>query len=965
LSTDLFLRCSDKVKKKYLSFPGLTREYQTMLGGDMEYCAVDLETTGFDPEQDRIIEVAAARVAGGEIVEECSSLINPGCAIPPFITRLTGIDDEMVRESPGIEDFVGKLAGFLGESTLVAYSRLEERFLGSLYTRMDLGRFTSPYLDALDLAVMLLPSLRGHRQVDIASIWDIDPGQAHRAIDDVRTLVGVFEVLLNGLYNMNLSIIRAMVDHVPARGGGLSLLLGRVLEERSGGRRVDQLRIGDITRRDSQWEDISPLEGGRSFETVTTDEVTSFFGAEGPLVSQFSDYEQRDEQLQMAGLVRQAFEDKEILLVEAGTGTGKSLAYLVPGVLWARATGLPVVVSTKTLNLQDQLYTKDLPLLESAMDQGYFRYSVLKGYRNYICLRKLQNMVNGKKKLAADQVGMLGMLINWVTESETGDVSLLNVSHIRRLDEQVLANHRECPGPRCPFARSGDCFYRRALYRAKRSHIVVVNHSLLLTGINIPFENAIVDEAHTLEDVATEQFTEEVSYRDAYRFLNSLYSPVDGGGFFQDLPAALESCLGRGAIDAVEYRITEARGAVEACLEDVEKLFLALSEYYRENQYGSVDIRFSAAEMESVEYARFATEAGALRDSLYRLLVCIARIRAEVEERGDGSDDLEYLMGDLGGKAEKVAEMKSVLELALSTEPDGLVRWATVANPERFEYQSVKITPVDIGECLAATLYHDLESLAMTSASLTVKGSFDFFRSRVGLDIEGGRRSRGVILESSFDFRRQMQLLLLHDMPNPTSSEYRERIAEVLREVIIAAGGGVLALFTNRRLMMDTYESLVDDLRRQGHNLLCQRPGHSRRRLAEEFVEDKGASLFGTASFWEGVDARGSTLRVVVVTRIPFESPGRPVFEARSELVRQGGGSDFMDLNLPLAALRLKQGVGRLIRTRQDMGQVIIMDSRVTSKRYGRVLLRSLPDAMRRNVSIDEVARAIRDFKGD
>ncbi|MBU4241552.1 MAG: DEAD/DEAH box helicase [Actinobacteria bacterium] len=963
MSADLFLRCSDEIKRKYLSFSGLTREYQAVLGGDMEYSAVDLETTGFDPEQDRIIEVAALRVVGGEITSRCGSLINPGCPIPPFVTRLTGIDDPMVSDSPGIEEFMDELAGFLGNSTVVAYSQLEENFLGSLYPRMGLGRFTNPYVDAMDLAVMLLPSLRGHRQVDIASIWDIDAGQAHRASDDVRTLVGVFEALLNGLYNMHLPVLRAMVDHAPAQGGGFSILLGRVLEERSGGRRVGPLKIGDITLRDRKWEDIPPLEGDRSFETVTADEVTSFFGAEAPLASQFSDYEQRDEQLEMAELVNRGFADGEIMLLEAGTGTGKSLAYLVPGVLWARATGLPVVVSTRTLNLQDQLYTKDLPLLESAMGDGHFRYSVLKGYGNYICLRKLQNLVNGNKKLAKEQLGILGMLLNWVTESETGDVSLLNVSHLRRLDQQVLANHRECPGGRCRFARSGDCFYRRAMYRAKRSHIVVVNHSLLLTGVNVPFKNAVIDEAHTLEDVATDQFTEEVSYRDAHGFLKSLYSPVDGGGFLGDLPGALESYMEREAEGAVEHCIAEASKAVETCLEDVEKLFLALSEYYRDNGYGSTDIRFSAAEMESVLYARFATEAGALRDSLDRLLVRLARVRVEVEEREDGSDELEYLMGDLEGKAERIDEMKKTIELVLSGGPDGLVRWATVANSDRFEYQSLKVTPIDVGEYLAATLYQDMESLVMTSATLTVKGSFDFFRSRVGLDLEDGRQPLGVILDSSFDFRRQMQLLLLHDMPDPTSSQYRERLAEVLGEVIVAAGGGALVLFTNRRLMLDTYESLVDDLRRQGHNLLCQRPGHSRRRLAEEFVEDKSASLFGTASFWEGVDARGSTLRLVVVTRIPFESPGKPVFEARSELVRQGGGSDFMDLNLPLAALRLKQGVGRLIRTRQDTGQILIMDSRVTSKRYGQVLLRSLPDAMRRKVSIEEVTRAIRDFQ--
>ena len=960
---DLFKRCSDEVKEKYLLFPRLTREFQATIEGELEYCALDLETTGFDPESDRIIEVAALKVVGGEIVERCRSLINPVCPIPTFVRQLTGIDDEMVRDSPSIEEFMDELADFLGGSTLVAYSRLEERFLRSLYPRTDRGRFTNPYVDAMDLAVMLLPSISGHRQVDVASIWGLDPGQAHRASDDVQTLVSVFEVLLNGLYSTPLPVLRAILDHAPAQPGGLSLLLSRVFDERSAGRRISALKLEDLTLRDRRWEDIPPLEGERSFETVTAGEVAGIFSAEGALASQFSDYEQRDEQLQMAELVRQAFEGGEILLVEAGTGTGKSLAYLAPGILWARANDTPVVVSTRTLNLQDQLSTKDLPLLKSAMGDGFFRYSVLKGYSNYICLRKLQSLISGRKRLTEEQLGILGMLINWVGESETGDVSLMNVSHLRRMGELVLANHRECPGGRCRFARSGDCFYRRALYRAKRSHIVVVNHSLLLTGVNLPYKNAVIDEAHTLEDVATEQFTREVSYRDINRFLQSLYSPVDGSGFLGDLPDSLEGYLESGASGALDHQVNEAREAVEVCLEDSEKLFLALTEFHTENEYGSTDIRFSAGQVESLEYTRLASEAEALQVSLDKLMVCLARVGAVAEERGDGSDGLEYTMGDLEGKSVRAAEFKETLEVLFSGASDGLVRWATVAQAERFEFQLLRATPIDIGEHLAVALYNELDSLVMTSATLTVKDSFDFFRSRVGLGDENGIQTRTAILDSSFDFRRQMQLLMLHDMPDPSSGEYRDRIADVIGEVIVASGGGALILFTNRRLMLETYEQLVDDLRRQGHNLLCQRPGYSRRRLAEEFVEDRSASLFGTSSFWEGVDARGSTLRLVVVTRVPFESPGRPVFEARSERVRQEGGSDFLDLNLPLAALRLKQGVGRLIRTRKDTGQVLIMDSRVNTRRYGQVLLRSLPDARRRNVSLDEVARAIRDFQ--
>ena len=961
MEKDLFARCDAAVRERYLSFPHLDRIYQHTLAGELEYCVVDFETTGFDPRRDRVIEIAAVKAAGERITGSISSLIDPGVNIPTHISVLTGIDDEMVSGAPAMDDYFAELAEFLGDSMVVAYSRLEEEFLGELYARMGGGGFQNLYLDVMDLAVMLMPSLAGHRQSQLASIWGIDVGSAHRAPDDAATLFAVLNILLNGLYNHPLQMVNAMVGHAPARGGGFSVLLGRVLEERSGGRRVEAPQLDRAVRRDRSWEGIPPLEGGSPTPAVSPDEVRAVFSSGGPVAGLFDDYEERDEQLDMAEAVRGAFEQQRILMVEAGTGTGKSLAYLAPGVLWSLATELPLVVSTRTLNLQDQLFTKDLPALKQALGSS-FRYSVLKGYSNYICLRKLQGLINGRKRLGERQLGILGMILTWITENDTGDISMLNVSHLRGLDEQVMANHRECPGNRCGFARDGSCFYRRALYRAKRSHIVVVNHSLLLAGANLPYRSAVIDEAHTLEDVATDQFTASLDYREVRRFLESLYSPADGAGFLADLADSLRSDFAR-RFDRARFEAGEAQEAVEICIEGLERLFIALCDLYDGGEAGLSDIRFGPGLLESIEYSTLQARGEELATSLDGLYLRLSRVAAACREEGDGSDELEYLSGDVEGKASRAAELEQTLGLLLSGEPDEMVRWATVANPDRFERQALRASPIYVGELLREYMYEELESMVLTSATLTVNGSFDFFSSRVGLDLLEGDKVDAVSLDSSFDYRRQMQMLILHDMPEPGSEGYAERLAEVLGEVMPAAGGGVLVLFTNRRLMYDTYERVVDGMRRKGLPLLCQLPGHSRRRLAEEFVEDPSASLFGTMSFWEGVDARGSTLRLVVVTRIPFESPGRPVFEARSERVRLEGGSEFMKLSIPLAALKLKQGVGRLIRTRRDRGQVLLLDSRISSMRYGAVLLRSLPEGRRRKVSIDEVARAVSEFQ--
>ena len=960
---DLFLRVSDDVREKYLSLPALSRGHQVTLEGEEEYCFLDFEATGFDPAKDRIIEVAAARVAGDETKARCQSLINPNMTIPAHVEMLTGISGEMIADSPTMDEFFPTLREFVGDLTVVSYSRFEEGFLDVLYSAFEGVPFANHYIDAMDLALILLPCLQSHRQEDLARMWGLSTGRAHRAADDVDTLISIYSILLGGLYNLPLPLIKAICDRAPLEHEGLSRLLKEVLAQRSGGRPVEGLKLGGFVKRETSWEDIPPLAGESPSGTVHAESVHEVFGVGGPLAAQFSSYEERDEQLEMAEAARRAFQDGDVLLIEAGTGTGKSLAYLVPGVLWARARDMPLVVSTRTLNLQDQLSTKDLPLLKTAFGEGFFSYSVLKGYNNYICLRKLQALINGRKSLREDQLGIFGMLLSWLAEADSGDVSMLNVQYLRGLDELVLADHRECPGERCRFARSGDCYYRRALYKAKRSHVVVVNHSLLLAGVGLSFAGAVIDEAHTLEDAATEQFTREVGCFEAKRLLESLGPPGRDSGLLSEVESELAGRLGTGDTKKIEGHIDEARETTRVCLEDVDGVFTALADFHAGDEQRSSDIRFREAIVETPEYSRLSSESRMLESRLEKLAFQFSGIKTALEGVAEDRPDLDHLFYDLEGKLARILELKDDIGLIIDFRDDGFVRWATVAPPARLESQALRASPADVGPFLREVLYEPLPSLVMTSGTLSVNDSFEFFRSRVGLFLPDLETPRQLILDSSFDFARQMEVLILHDMAAPDSEGYVKQIPPVLGEVIRAAGGGVLALFTNRRLMEKVYDALVHDLAREGLPLFCQLPGYSRRRLADEFEEDKRASLFGTSSFWEGVDARGETLRVVVVTRIPFESPGRPVFEARSELLRREGRSDFNELSLPLAALRLKQGVGRLIRTRQDLGQVIIMDSRIDGRKYGKLLLASLPRARVKRISMNQAGQAVSGFQ--
>lgn len=962
LARDLLKNLPQEIRDKYLSFLDLPRKYQYTLAGDEIYCLIDFESTGFDPARDRIIEVAMIRARGDEVLERENTFIDPGIPIPTYIRDYTGITDAMVAGAPIMDEYFPIMRSFLADHPVVAFSSFEKRFFEDLYRRFAKEEFGNIYIDAMDLAMMLLPSLRSHRQVDLAGFWSLEVKEAHRAYDDVGVLFNLYQVLLNGLYSMPLELLETLVTHSASSEPGFVHLLVEVIKGRVGETGVEKLRLENIIKRDDGWGEIPRLSGTTGAVVVAAGEVEEFFATGGAISHQYELYEVRAEQIEMAEAVRGALERGEVLMVEAGTGTGKSLAYLVPGALRAQRSKKPLVVSTKTLNLQDQLFARDLPLLSRAI-QGEIRYSVLKGYSNYICLRKLQSLVDSDRKLNERQLPVLGMLLNWISENTEGDLSLLNLGRHRGLFPLVAADFRDCMKDRCRFGRGGECFYRRAYRRAERSHVVVVNHSLLLTGTGLEPEALVVDEAHTLEDVATEQLAAKFERGAIFNFLDFL-SDSGGGGYLSNLISSLISRLEPGQRTRGAAEVEAAQADVSDCRAAADRFFQALRELnpVEEGNRRTKDFRITQYLRGKEAYLALEEASKPLRSKLISIAAHLNGI-VSLAKASEASDDaMEGTLVDIEGNIARATEFLEVLDFVVAGEQSDFVYWATVSNvPSRGE--ALKASPLDVGPALCEMIYSPVNAVVLTSATLTVGDDFSFIASRIGTELLEPERRRVLRLDSSFDFKEQMQILVISDMPAPNDPDYQVELVPLLVEAITAVKGGALALFTNKKLMEEVHQGVYPELERAGLKVLCQLPGYSRRYITEEFIADLTTSLFGTSSFWEGVDARGETLKLVVVTRLPFESPRKPVFEARCERLKLEGLNDFKLYSVPLAALRLKQGVGRLIRTARDRGQVLIGDSRVVSKGYGSIMLRSLPPAKVRRITRGELAGALKEFE--
>ncbi|MBW3533629.1 MAG: helicase [Gemmatimonadetes bacterium] len=701
----------------------------------------------------------------------------------------------------------------------------------------------------------------------------------------------------------------------------------------------------------------------------------------GAMVAAHPSYEDRPGQRQMLRMVAQRYNDGGVAIVEAGTGTGKSLAYLVPAARWALDNDERTVVSTATINLQEQLVAKDLPLVSRLLGEDV-PWALVKGRGNYVSIRRARLAAESAPSLfEEDKSAEVDALLAWMGETDDGSLSDLSFLPSDDLWEEVRSDPDICLRARCPHFQQ--CFYQKSRRSAASAKVLVANHHLLFTDLAVrrltqnwtssavlpAYKHLVLDEAHNVEDAATSHMGVEVTRRGLYRLLHRL----DRGG--------------KGVLTALHEALAGVGGDGPSLRGRMEERTRPLLEDARTRTGDFLDAVEPLVPGPDGEATRIGDGEGALpepagradvREAMEALLASLARLEREIDELAARSAAMEDESGRLD---ERILDLRSIqrrlaaaqhgirLVLAPGEDRDAWVRWLEVRGRGRRGNMVLAAAPIDLGPILRDALFGRADTTVLSSATLATRGRFDFLRGRLGIDAPGLDMMEEAplvveaVVPSPFDFGTQTLLGVPTDLPDPREAGFQDATARVVTEVADRTGGGLFVLFTSHRALRRVAE-LLRAGGFEGRHALFVHGEDDRHRMLSRFVESRDGVLLGTASFWEGVDVPGDPLRGLVIQKLPFRVPTEPVTAARVEALERAGGNAFWEYMLPLAALRLKQGFGRLVRSRDDHGVVLLLDDRIVRRRYGAYLRESLPPAPLVKGPWAEVRRAVEGFYG-
>ncbi|MED4695597.1 ATP-dependent DNA helicase DinG [Peribacillus frigoritolerans] len=921
------------------------------------YVVVDLETTGNSPKKgDRIIQFAGVVIENDQIVDEYSTFIHPGQEISLFIEELTGISNETVKNAPDFEDVAENIARLIEGACFVAHNVLFDlSFLQEELVRCGYEPFYGSTLDTVELAKILKPTSDGYKLHQLAKEENLDHSRPHQADSDAYATALLLLELKKKLMNLPVMTLKQLYRLSYSLQSEVSELIDACIASKLAKAEVhspDLITYRGLAFKKAEHEG-DHKDTGSKFPLDNEEKVAM-------LQSAFPAFEARSGQLDMMNLIHNSFETSQDAIIEAGTGIGKSIGYLLPAVYFAKKHQKPVVVSTYTLQLQDQLLQNEVPKLKKILPFT-FQAVLLKGRSNYLSLAKFERALREKEDNYETALTKMQILV-WLTETVTGDKDELNLTSGGQLFwNRLQSDGLTYAGLKQPWLALD--FFERAKKTAAKADIIITNHSFLMTDLLtedalIPKKGYLVlDEAHHLEQAASKQLGSRLNYISVKTILNRL-----GTSDQKQLLYKLDRML-------LNNGLTDGRSSheLDQKLSDFSYEFEQLF-YYLSNQAEKLSRSVSPKRLS------FKIDDGRWGKAILvaeRLVDLLGYIITELEKRlalllnnesplGKNSlfhlNDIEVLLGHLQDTRD------SLHEFFIKPHEENIY-WLDYTNAAPQHGVTLTVQPIAGSKRLWDSYFGRQKSVVMTSATLVVKDSFKYFKEQLGLENEPMQTAS---FPSPFPYKKLVKVLVPNDLPDINClsvEEFSETAANHIIAAAQAAKGRMMVLFTSHEMLRATYHSVKDCGVLDEFTLFAQGiSGGSRMRLLRNFQNFEKAVLFGTTSLWEGVDIPGEDLSCLIIVRLPFSPPDEPVTAAKCQLLEKQGRNPFSEYSLPEALLRFRQGFGRLIRTPEDKGILVILDRRIITAKYGTEFQKAIPKVDWHQGTISEMAEMIEEW---
>ena len=903
-----------------------------------DFVAIDVETTGLDPKADRIIEIGAVLFSGGQARGEYSTLVNPGVSLPRQISQLTGIQNQDLQSAPAFEGIVERFLAFIAGLPLCGHQiEFDINFLNGELKRTGREKISSPQIDTALLSRIVVPAISRYSLKHVATALGVTLDHAHRALADAKASGHSACSLLSQFTTIPEPVRAAMAHFAPP-----SLLKTLLFKSLDGRKKINEISLGY-----SPQKPLKKITPAPSPEELPLETVRQLFSSSGGLSQTMQGFVERPTQTRMAVCVAEALNTATFLVAEAGTGTGKTLAYVCPSALYAVKNNCRVLVSTHTRNLQDQLISKDLPIVKEAMRQE-LRFCVLKGRSNYLCIQRYYRLIAGNLTDLSfrERMGILP-LIRWAMETKTGDIEeqgQFNIKWFSRIWRMICAEAHLCEGKQCP--RYTECFLQNARQRALGSHIVVINHALFFSEIcsETSFLGKIgpiiFDEAHHLESCGHRHLRVEV---DTNRFTQFIDAAAQ---LAREIKNRVESIAPEITVSDFKSIVKRLRLGMNAFLDDCNA--------WVDNQRPPED-DYQLAYPSGV-FSQWASCAG-----LSPILSEAQRLFHQLLQALEPGRDEQLLRSQVRLLADKTSQLKADLDYAAGAEVEDHVFW--IEGNRKKGWVKLCGVPLDIGSILSRLWESNGGPCIFTSATLAVSRSLDYFRQKAGLSGPNEAKTRCEVFESPFSplqaFRAAMR-----NSPEPDAPEYPGYVASVIESLVSAFRKNVLVLFTSNAMLEAVYEQ-CKRLPAINQTILAQGISGGRAAILDEFKNSACGVLLGADSFWEGIDAPGAACEIVIIPRLPFQVPTHPLTKAIAERIERQAGESFFSYTVPEAIIKLRQGIGRLIRSPHDRGALLVLDKRIIIKNYGKRFRSSLDGELLAFSTIEDLLKAMQGFFDD